>query len=210
MYLGVLSPDAMAVDQLKNLNENELMHRLQLGDIQAFDHVFEKFYNALCFYATRLTSDRFAAEEIVQDIFYKLWNKHADFISLNSIKAFLYISTRNASINFLNKEQRKIKHDAEFGLLEDEFQEPVINEIIYTEVLREIAIEVDALPEQCAKIIKMIFEDGLQPKEVADKLNITTSTVYNQKMRGLSILKKRLSGRSFSILTSVMLSMYFK
>lgn len=200
----------MAVDQLKNLNENELMHRLQLGDIQAFDHVFGKFYNALCFFATRLTSDRFAAEEIVQDIFYKLWNKHADFITLNSIKAFLYISTRNASINFLNKEQRKIKHDVEFGLLEDEFQEPIINEIIYTEVLREIAIEVDALPEQCAKIIKMIFEDGLQPKEVADKLNITTSTVYNQKMRGLSILKKRLSGRSFSILTTMMLSMYFK
>ena len=208
--MDVLSPNAMAVDQLKNLNENELLHRLQLGDIQAFDYIFGKFYSTLCFFATRLTSDRFVAEEIVQDIFYKLWNKHADFTTLNSIKAFLYISTRNASINFLNKEQRKIKHDVEFSLLEDEFQEPIINEIIYTEVLREIAIEVDALPEQCAKIIKMIFEDGLQPKEVADKLNITISTVYNQKMRGLSILKKRLSGRGFSILTTVMLSVYFK
>lgn len=203
-------PNAMAVDQLKDLNETELLHRLQLGDIQAFDYIFGKFYSALCFFATRLTSERFVAEEIVQDTFYKLWNKHADFVSLNSIKAFLYISTRNASINFLNKEQRKTKHGVELGLLEDEFQEPIINQIIYTEVLREIAIEVDALPEQCAKIIKMIFEDGLQPKEIAGKLNITVSTVYNQKMRGLSILKKRLSGRGFSTLTAMILSIYFR
>lgn len=200
----------MAVTQLKNLNESELLQRLLIGDSNAFDFIFKKFYPALCFFATKLTSDKFVAEEIVQDILYKLWNKHADFNSLNSIKAFLYISTRNASMNFLKKEHSKIKHDLEFAFSEDEFQEPVINEIIYTEVLREISNEVDALPEQCGKIIKMIFEDDLEPKQIADELGITISTVYNQKMRGLSILKKRLSGREFSILTGVILSVCLK
>lgn len=204
----MLSHSTMATDQIKN--EDELLERLLKGDTYAFDYIFHKFYGALCLFATRLTSDKFTAEEIVQDIFCKLWSKHTDFHSLHSIKAFLYISTRNASMNALKKQSRKMKHDLEFAFFKDGSEEPFLNEIIYIEALREISAEVNALPDQCGKIIKMIFEDGLQPKEIADKLDIAISTVYNQKMRGLSILRKRLSDRGFAVLTSLILSIYFK
>lgn len=200
----------MTTNQLKNLDEDELLERLLKGDTYAFDYIFNKFYGALCLFATRLTSDKFTAEEIVQDIFCKLWSKHSDFHSLNAIKAFLYISTRNASMNALKKQSRKMKHDQAFAFFREGTEEPFINEIIYIEALREISTEINALPDQCGKIIKMIFEDGLQPKEIADKLDIAISTVYNQKMRGLSILRKRLSDKGFAVLTAVMLSIYFK
>jgi RNA polymerase sigma-70 factor (ECF subfamily) len=200
----------MATNHIKYLNEDELLEGLLKGDVHAFDCIFNKFYGALCLFATRLTSDKFTAEEIVQDIFCKLWSKHNDFNNLNSIKAFLYISTRNASMNALKKQSRKAKHDLQFAFFENGIEEPFINEIIYIEALREISTEVNALPDQCGKIIRMIFEDGLQPKEIADKLDIAISTVYNQKMRGLSILRKRLSDKGLGIITSVILSIYFK
>lgn len=200
----------MTTNQLKNLTEDELLEGLLKGNTYAFDCIFNKFYGALCLFATRLTSDKFTAEEIVQDIFCKLWNKHSDFHSLNAIKAFLYISTRNASMNALKKQSRKMKHDQAFALFKEGSEEPFINEIIYIEALREISTEINALPDQCGKIIRMIFEDGLQPKEIADKLDIAISTVYNQKMRGLSILRKRLSDKGFAVLTAVIVSIYFK
>jgi RNA polymerase sigma-70 factor (family 1) len=192
------------IDQLSP-DETDLLLRLRNGDQHAFNVLFRKFYSSLCFFSTRLTSNKFAAEEIVQDILYKLWCKHTDFDSLLSVKAFLYISTRNACMNYLNKEKRKAKHDLAIALAEDDLEEPIINEIIYVEVLNEIALEISHLPEQCGKIIKMIYEDELKPQEIADQLHITVSTVYNQKMRGLSILRKRLSGRGFTLLTAALL-----
>lgn len=196
------------VDQLINPDETDLLLRLQNGDQYAFNFLFKKFYASLCFFSARLISNKFAAEEIVQDVLYKLWCKHADFNSLASIKAFLYISTRNACMNYLDKEQRKMKHDLNIALSDDDIEEPVINEIIYVEVLTEIALEISNLPDQCGKIIKMIYEDELKPQEIADQLHITVSTVYNQKMRGLSILRKRLSGRGFNLLVTAILSVY--
>lgn len=198
----------MIVDKSAFRDEEELLLKFQDGDQQAFNNIFKHFYAALCFFATRLTSDKYAAEEIVQDILYKLWEKHQDFDSLTSIKAFLYISTRNACMNHIDKQQRKQKREmAAFTLNFDELDDPVIIQIIYTEVLNEIRTEINSLPEQCAKIIKMLFEDEMKPKEIANELHITVSTVYNQKMRGISILKKRLSGATFDLL---MLYLVFK
>ncbi len=58
---------------------------------------------------------------------------------------------------------------------------------------------VDTLPEQCRKVIKMTFEEGKKPKEIALALGITISTVNNQKMRGLNLLKDRLPGDQLSL-----------
>jgi RNA polymerase sigma-70 factor (family 1) len=218
IYSLILTPDhlnyskdtasflAMANNRLENLQETDLLLRLRDGDQYAFDYFFKKHYAPLCFFSARLTSDKFVAEEIVQDVLFKLWHKHADFNNSEAIKAFLYISTRNASINYLDKEERKTKHHLNIAALEDETEDPILNEIIYTEVLNEISLEINSLPEQCAKIIKMIFEEEMKPHEIATELNITVSTVYNQKMRGISILKRRLSGRGFNAL--IVLGLY--
>lgn len=189
------------------MDEAELLLRLKSGDQQAFELIFKKFYGALCFFSTRLTSDRAAAEEIVQDILLKLWNKRSDFNQFNELKAFLYISTRNACLNYLDKENRKLRRFKTLDIKEA-LEPGIVNEIIYTEVLREISTEISLLPEQCGKIIRMIFEEELKPREIAEKLHITVSTVYNQKMRGLSILKKRLSEPGFKALIVILLSLH--
>lgn len=176
--------------------EKDLLFKLRAGDEKAFGTVFKEFYPGLCYFATRLIGDDAVAEEIVQDVLYKLWQKHGDFESLLAIKAFLYISTRNASLNYMDKERRKALRIEEFQADVDEFEEPVINEMIYTEVLNSLRLEINNLPDQCSKIIKMIFEEGLKPQEIADQMGITVSTVYNQKLRGVSLLRKRLSNSS--------------
>jgi len=180
--------------------DQELTALLQQGDERAFEQIFDHYYQALCFFSARLIIDKMAAEDIVQEVLYKLWHKHADFENLNAIKAFLYISTRNASLNYLDKEKRKDKHHELLMSSPEETDMPVLNEIIYAEGLREIAMALDSLPEQCSKIMKMIYQEGLKPQEIADALGITVSTVYNQKMRGIGMLRQKLSTGGFGIL----------
>lgn len=188
------------VNHSAHQQEKDLLFQLRSGDEKAFGMVFKEFYPGLCYFATRLIQDDAAAEEIVQDVLYKLWQKHGDFDNLVSIKAFLYISTRNASLNYIDKERRKALRIEDFEATADTFEEPVINEMIYTEALNRLRVEINNLPDQCGKIIKMLFEDDMKPQAIADELNITVSTVYNQKLRGVSLLKKRLSDSSLEFL----------
>lgn len=179
--------------------EEALFNDFKNGEQSAFNEVFTHFYSGLCFFSTRLVNDRAIAEEVVLDVFYKLWEKHTDFNNLSSLKAFLYISVRNACMNQIDKEQRKNKRMA---LLSDEegFDQPVLNAIIYSEVLSEIQREINNLPEQCSKVIKMLYEEDMKPNDIAAELGITVSTVYNQKLKGVALLKKRLSGAGFDLL----------
>lgn len=163
------------------------------GNVTAFDQIFNQFYNPLCYFGNRILQDKFATEDLVQDIFVKLWHKNEDFNSLESIKSFLYVSVRNACLNYLEKAKVKTKH-ADYMMAQGQAtEETILHSIIEAEILREIFDTVDTLPEQCRKVIRMTFEEGKKPKEIADELGITVSTVNNQKMRGLGLLKKRLS-----------------
>ena len=190
----------MNTEPLLYQNEGDLLLHFNSGDQHAFSQIFRQFYQPLCFFCNRLITDAAAAEEIVQDVLIKVWDKKEDFSTLSSIKAFLYISTRNASMNFIDKVQRKHRRELELLNSIDELEEPIIQDIIYTEVLNEIRTEINNLPEQCGKIIKMLYEEEMKPQEIAEELNIKVSTVYNQKMRGISILKTRLAGAAFEML----------
>lgn len=190
----------MKAEQPSYRNEQYLLSQFKSADQQAFSYIFSLFYAPLCFFCNRLVTNKPAAEEIVQDILYKLWEKNGDFATLSAIKAFLYISTRNAAMNCIDKEQRKAKRASNIVIEEEETEDLITREIIYAEVLNELRAEINNLPEQCSKVIKMMYDDDMKPQEIADELNIKVSTVYNQKMRGISILKTRLSGATFDML----------
>ena len=183
--------------------EERLLLGFKNGNEQAFNQLFTRLYPPLCFFATRLISNSFAAEEICQDIFFTLWKKSADFTHFKSLKAFLYVSTKNACLNHLDKEHRKVKKLKQVQQQEEVMDEPHIREMIYAEVLNEVRCEMARLPEQCAKVIKMLFEEDMKPQEIADELKITVSTVYNQKLRGIALLKKRLPAASFDLVAAL-------
>src|SRR5665213_1874465 len=84
-----------------DINSPRLMEFFQLGDEKAFSIVFNHFFNYLSFYSYQLINDRDGAEDLAKDALIKLWIRHSDFRELNKIKAFLSISVKNASLNFI-------------------------------------------------------------------------------------------------------------
>jgi RNA polymerase sigma-70 factor (ECF subfamily) len=83
----------------------------------------------------------------------------------------------------------------QLAYLTGEKEEFVLNEMIRAEVLKEVMNEINNLPEQCGKVLKLAYLDGLKNQEVAKVLNISVHTVKNQKARAIQLLRTRLRDR---------------
>jgi RNA polymerase sigma-70 factor (family 1) len=180
--------------------DQELVAFLKQGDERAFDRLFRKFYPALCFFARRYVTVEGQAEEVVQDAMVKLWQRRGDFDSFTSVKAFLYISIKNACLDGSESEQRKLNRDTNWYMQQDQLEPGVEEHIIQSEVLMEISQAIAMLPEQCRNIMRMSYEQGMSGKEIAEAMQITVSTVNNQKARGILLLRKMLSYKGMATL----------
>ncbi|WP_164122837.1 RNA polymerase sigma-70 factor [Sphingobacterium sp. xlx-130] len=186
--------------------ERLLLLALNAGSESALDYFFYKFYPLLFLFAKRLMNDEAASDEIVQDVFVKLWQGKHSFQTVASLKAFLYISTKNGCLNYIKKSQNREKYEEYYVKLSEGDEQPVLNQIIRSEVWSNLSCAIDKLPDQCGKIIRMLFEEDLKPKEIAEKLNLNISTVNSQKARGLSLLKKSLSKNDFDLLLIILIA----
>ena len=166
------------------------------GDPQAFTSFFHIHYRPLCYFAAQLVGNQQDAEDIVKDTYVKLWQKHTDFETAQNIKAFLYISVRNACLNFLRHIQVKESSRKELIYLEEnKGEELVLNQMIRAELMQEIYTEIEKLPEKRRQVFKMSYLDGLKNDEIATQMNISIHTVKEHKGKALQFLRMRFSDR---------------
>lgn len=158
-----------------------------------FEQVFKEYYKALHAYAAVLLKDEETAEEIVQGMFLKLWEKRESFAIHASVKAFLYRCVHNDSLNHLKhlKVQQKYSEHASYEM---EFQsnQPVrtVEMKELEERLREALAE---LPEQCLTIFQLSRYQEMKYREIADQLGISVKAVEKQMSKALKLLRIRLA-----------------
>jgi RNA polymerase sigma-70 factor (ECF subfamily) len=175
----------------------DLINEFQKGDPHAFTYFFQLHYRPLCYFASQLVGSQQDAEDIVKDTYVKLWQKHTDFATPQNIKAFLYITTRNACLNFLRHVQVKESSRKELLYLEEEKgQELIINQMIRAELMQEIYTEIEKLPEKRRMVFKMAYLDGLKNDEIADQMRISIHTVKEHKGKALQFLRLRFSDKN--------------
>lgn len=156
------------------------------GDPQAFKQIFEKYYKILCAYVYEFIKDPTATDDLVQDLFIRLWEKRADFDCQEKIASFLFVSARNACINLTRHEkmkQEKLRlwtgettpYESETFLLMEEFD-------------HRLELWLKALPAECRKVIELSIE-GKKNQEIAELLQLSVQTVKNQKVKGFKILR---------------------
>lgn len=170
-------------------DENYWMEEFLKGNVHALSFFFDLHYKPLLFFSRQLVQYNDEAEDIVSDCFFKLWQRHQDFETPQKIKAFLYISCRNASLNFL--QHLKVKMGAHKHILIDTEHgtDNVLSLIIRTEVLDLVSKEIDLLPEKMQVIFKMMYFDGKNTNEIAEALHLSVQTVRNQKTKAIDLLK---------------------
>lgn len=159
-----------------------------------FESTFKKYYRPLCLYAMHyLKGDIDDAEDVVQDCFVKLWQKHSDNTSCNiPSKSYLYISVRNACIDLLRKQNPCVSvydpTDLDGYITDEEAQERSVQEAYLWSLI-------DELPVRCREVFLLSKRDGLRHSEIADELGISVKTVENQiskAMKKLNAEKKNI------------------
>jgi RNA polymerase sigma-70 factor (ECF subfamily) len=153
----------------------------RFDDQQAYKELFTSLYSYLFQFAKTLVKAKEPAEEIISDVFIKVWEKRKDLEKIENLKLYLYVSTRNIAYNYLDKQKRSATNaldnvQAEFTSVYFDPEQLLIT----ADMLTRIQKAIDQLPPKCKVIFKLAKEDGLKYREVAEILNISVKTVENQ------------------------------
>lgn len=174
------------------VNDTVIIHRLQNRDEAVFEQVFKSNYKNLHAYAITMLKDEMAAEEMVQNVFCKLWER-AESLSLSgSVTAYLYRAVHNESLNFLKHLKVRSRHQMFVSHRNDEDPEHASRRIHVKELEDKISQALNDLPEQCRTIFQMSRFEQLRYREIADRLHISVKTVENQMGKALKIMRARL------------------
>jgi RNA polymerase sigma-70 factor (family 1) len=180
--------------------DDNCLNLLRQGNSFALQYLIRIYFPVLCQYAEKITSNRAEAEDVTEEVFIKLWQRHAAFTSFNEVKGFLYTSTRNGSLNVLRGRQRQqLRHEA-FAQTHKADGEPSIDEMVYEELLAEIRKTIALLPEKMRKIFILSYYKKMTNQEIADYLQLSQQTVRNQKTKALGLLKDLLKDKAFIML----------
>jgi RNA polymerase sigma-70 factor (ECF subfamily) len=156
-----------------------------------FENLFNSHYSNLCAYANNFLKDVDASEEVVQEVLFKLWTNRESIVITSSIKSYLFRAVRNASLNVLKhvdiREDYKAHNEY---VMQDELSSE--DEMIVSELDQKIRETIDLLPIERKKVFILSRYDGLKYKEIAEKLNISVSTVENQMVKALKFLRTEL------------------
>ncbi len=174
-------------------SESILVDRLRNKDKRAFELVFNEYYSIMVSYAFRFMDLREDAEEIVQEVFVKFWEKCEHLALDSSIKSYLYRSVHNTCLNHLKHEKVKdsyrqyVIQSMEESVEDRHFRDEAVD-------MQEMILqEVNNLPPRCSEIFKLSRYEGLKYQEIADHLEISVKTVEVQMGKALKLLRTRLT-----------------
>ncbi len=179
--------------------DRELLDRVALGDQEAFRTIFQQHYKALCYYAGTIVDNWQEAEDLIQEVFSKLWDKRPEFPNAAALKSWLYISVRNACLNHIKLKERQHERDRDYAYLAGETLPDISTfdpRLAETEIIAGLYREIEELPAQCRRIFKMSYLEGKKNEEIAGELSISYNTVRTQKLRALKLIRAGLLKRN--------------
>jgi RNA polymerase sigma-70 factor, ECF subfamily len=174
------------------LVESEPMKQLTFSDLQSFEMLFRQYYTMLCAYAIRFVHDADTAEEVVQDLFYKLWEKRAELQINTSVKSYLFSAVHNRCLKFIEHRNVEVKYRNYYLLHESEVDSEPQDAHNVVELQGIIDTTLSSLPERCSRIFRLNRFEGLKYHEIAQKLSISVKTVEANMGKALKLLRKNL------------------
>jgi RNA polymerase sigma-70 factor (family 1) len=172
--------------------ESILLEKLKNDDQAAFTIIFTKYYKDLARFSFGYTRNSDAAEEIVQEVFLKLWENRTALVIHNSLKSFLLKAVQNRSIDSLRHDNITHKYASivlEHPLLSENDTE---NYILHSELEANFKLAIAKIPEQYAKAFSMSRIEALGYQEIAQKLGVSVRTVEVRIGKALSLLREEL------------------
>lgn len=177
-----------------SVSDAALVRRIRAGDERALEEVFRAHYAGMATFVQRYVLAPDVAEELVQDIFLKLWSRREQLSEIESFKTYLYRAVRNQALNWLRRRKLERRWEEEHG----EESEPASlaaadDGAAEEEVTVAVREAIDRLPPRCREIFLLSRDGGLTYNDIARTLEISVKTVETQMGRALKSLRMTLA-----------------
>ncbi|MBX2896849.1 MAG: RNA polymerase sigma-70 factor [Cyclobacteriaceae bacterium] len=171
----------------------ELWKEIRKDNRLALNTLFAKYYQHLCVFANTYLKNPQEAEETVLEVFFNIWKQRESVVIHSNVKAYLFISTKNASLATIRRRQPLFSNTEEIlfstNLLDGNDPE---NILITRELQLQIETAIDQLPPRCKQIFLMSRMESLSYREIAEILNVAEKTVENQIIKSLALIREYL------------------
>jgi len=172
--------------------DEQIASLLSQKDEAAFEQVFKTYYKNLHAYAFTMLKDEDEAEEMVQQVFFKLWERSEHLSFSGPIAAYLYRAVHNESLNFLKHQKVKAGHQLHVAYSMKNKTDHEQGKVMRKELEKKFREALNELPEQCRTVFQLSRFEDMKYKEIADKLDISVKTVENHMGKALKLLRAKL------------------
>lgn len=174
------------------VTESELIRKIAGGDRAAFAVLYGQHLSGLYNYVYLFTKSKARAEEIVQDVFVKIWEKRAGLVYINAFKPYLYRSAKNVLLDEVRRNAVKARAIVALKPDSEESHTKTDDSIIYKEYQKIADQAISLLPEKRKAIFLMRTREELSLDEIAENLGISKSVVKKQLYAGISFVRQYL------------------
>jgi RNA polymerase sigma-70 factor, ECF subfamily len=177
---------------MKTSNQ-QLLNSIRQGDVAAFEVLYRQYYVYLCLIAEHIVRNHSDAEEIVSDVFMKLWTIREKMDTITSIKAYLIKAVHNTSINYIEK--LKSENRLTDGLSKSDYEllawnsDYPLGQLYTNEIIEILDQGINTLPERCRQIFLLSRNEDMKYCDIASKLGISVNSVKTQMKIALSRLR---------------------
>lgn len=166
---------------------------LKEGNLAAFDVIYHHYSPKLFGYVFRYLKNKEDAEEIVQEVFVKIWETRSKIDLTASFDSYLFVIAYHATISLLRKRISESKAMDYVGLAQEETESlTALDELQFKELHEKAGKLINSLSDRQREIFLLSREEGLSHKEIAEKLNISENTVKNHMVSSLKFLRENL------------------
>ena len=180
-------------------DQKDILKRIRNSDIQAFEELFNAYYSLLCSFAASFVRNQQIAEEIVDDLFYHIWEIRRKFEIRDSMKSYLLRSTYNRCISWLRQQKKDQKLIGDIAVINENavlhipsMEASPLHVLMNNEFQRKVETVIDELPHQCKQIFLLSRNEELSYTEIAERLQISKNTVKTQIKIALEKLRRGL------------------
>ncbi|PJJ48777.1 RNA polymerase sigma-70 factor [Hymenobacter chitinivorans] len=167
--------------------------QLRATDAEAFMEVlFREFYRPLGSVIQRVVKDKEATEDLLQDVFLRIWHGRDTLVITTTYRAYLYRAALNAALRYQEREQRQVAWDDAPAAAEPR-TDNALHALYQREAEDSVEAALDRLPPQCRAVFTMSRYEEMSYQQIADTLEISPKTVENQMGKALRILRQQLS-----------------
>ena len=182
----------------EHISDYDLVEKLRKGDPGAFDAVFEKYGDRLFGFALKYLKSREETEELVQDVFLKVWENRKKLKKDSSLKSYLFTISYHRICKFFRKKQLTEKVEKEIGSIAKDSVDPE-EQIDYQSTLEQIEQLIEKLPPKQKIIFEKSRKEGKSTREIAAEMKLAPGTVDNHISTALKFLRKHISGNNLAL-----------